>query len=368
MKQTLALTVHALHGGGAERLMSELATRWSLEHNVHLITWSSVDSDTYQVPEGVQRHGLGLLRPSSNPLMGILANWQRVRALRHCLKSIQPNFLLSFCDQMNILTLQASRGLGVPRWISEHSNPARQNLGLLWEVWRKQTYPTCDGCIVLSQSIADWMSHIVPAEKLTIIPPSIPDPLNSATTEANDEPAAQQPKQERRQCILFVGRLSSEKRVDLLIAAWKKINENLPEWSLEIVGSGEREAALKSSVQDADRVHFHGWSNNPQAHYQQASLFALSSDYEGFPLAMLEAMSFGLPCAATDCAGALSELASRCQCLLLSPIGDVDSLANNLLRLAAEEGRRLELAVEAQQIASEFQWSNVGKLWDAILE
>ncbi|MFK7734580.1 MAG: glycosyltransferase [Pirellulaceae bacterium] len=368
MKQTLALTVHALHGGGAERLMSELAARWSVDHNVHLITWASVESDTYQVPEAVQRHGLGLMRPSSNPLMGILANWQRVRALRRCLKNIEPSFLLSFCDQMNILSLQASQGLGLPRWISEHSNPARQNLGPLWEAWRKRTYPKCDGCIVLSQSIADWMSGIVPSEKLKIIPPSIPDPVNATAVKADIVSSAQQFDLGHRKRILFVGRLSPEKRVDLLIDAWKRIAGKLPEWSLEIVGAGDCQDALRSSVQDSDRVHFHGWSENPQTHYARASIFALSSDYEGFPLAMLEAMSFGLPCAATDCAGALSNLASRCQCLLLSPVGDAGGLSANLLRLAEDEERRPKLDSEAQQLAKEFHWSNIGKLWDSILE
>ena len=110
-RKRIALVIHALHGGGAERLMSQLAARWSHNHDVHLITWSKIETDKYTVPKYVTRHGLDLMRPSSNAIQGIFANFKRVRELRRCLSKISPDFVLSFSDQTNIVTLQATSKL-----------------------------------------------------------------------------------------------------------------------------------------------------------------------------------------------------------------------------------------------------------------
>ncbi len=138
----IALTIHALFGGGAERLMAQLAARWSeAGHDVHLVTWSGTETDQYRVPIQVKRHGLALLSESSSRLRGIAANVRRIRVLRNTLRRIEPELIVSFCDQMNIVTLQAARKLAAPVVIAEHSNPAKQKLNRLWEYWRSRVYP-----------------------------------------------------------------------------------------------------------------------------------------------------------------------------------------------------------------------------------
>ena len=110
-RMRIAMTIHALFGGGAERLMSQLGTWWSAAgHEVHLITWSETDTDVYPIPPSVHRLGLGLMHASRGQWSGLWANFHRVHTLRAALKAIQPDFILSFCDQMNIVTLQAAVG------------------------------------------------------------------------------------------------------------------------------------------------------------------------------------------------------------------------------------------------------------------
>lgn len=73
-----------MYGGGAERLMSQLATRWAnAGHTIHLITWAAPYTDRFTLPASIQRHGLDLMRASSNRFQGLLANYQRVQKLRH---------------------------------------------------------------------------------------------------------------------------------------------------------------------------------------------------------------------------------------------------------------------------------------------
>ncbi|MEM8733186.1 MAG: glycosyltransferase [Planctomycetota bacterium] len=320
MRHKIALVIHALHGGGAERLMSQLASRWSTQHDVHLLTWSSPQSDSYPIADQVQRHSLGLLRESRHFVDALLSNTRRIKRLRSKLRELEPDLMLSFCDRTNIVAMQASRGLAAARWISEHSNPAEQHLGWLWEKWRQRTYRDCDGCTVLTPDIADWMSAIVPADRIRVIPPSISIPKFSEQVSAT---ASGEPRDEQngagtnslpahltanRKRLLFVGRLSAEKRVDRLLNAWRQIESRLANWELVIVGSGPEEESLRKAAENCSRVVMTGWCDKPAIYYQAADLFALPSDYEGFPVALLEAMAQGLACISTDCTGALDEI------------------------------------------------------------
>ena len=350
----IALLIHAMFGGGAERLMSQLAGRWAKDYEVHLVTWADLNTDQYQVPDSVRRHGLNELQDSNSLLRGIWANYRRVRKLRRKLQEIAPELILSFSDQMNIASLEASRGLDIPHWISEHSNPQQQQLSTLWERWRKRSYPTCTGCVVLTDGIAAWMQNLVPSE-IRVIPPSIP----------SVEPSSQMAESKQ---VLFVGRLSPEKRVDLLLDAWSRVEPQHPDWSLHIVGEGALREQLELQAVSLKRVQFHGWCDDPIEFYRQAGLFVLSSNYEGFPVSLLEAMSHGAPCLSTRCSDSIDSLATRSPApLAVAPVDDVELLANQLNLLLDNEEARQELSQAGRSVAQTFTWQRVGPLWDAIL-
>lgn len=356
MPQKIALLIHAMYGGGAERVMADLASYWSEQHYLDLVTWSTVDTDTYKVPSSVRRHGLGLMKTSRNSVSGLFANLRRVRVLRATLNRLKPDLILSFSDQMNIVALQAARPLRIPIWISEHSNPERQRLGFLWEKWRKSIYPSCTGCVVLNQDIAGVMSRFVPKEKIRVIPNAVVEPRRSAVKR---EPGTQ--------TVLFVGRLSPEKRVDLLIAAWLEVCRQLPEWRLVIVGDGAERERLQKLTQGESSVAWLGWCSDPGEYYATADLFVLPSEYEGFPVALLEAMSYGVASVATRCSSTIEELNATGESVRAIAVGSKQDLAGSILELARDAGSRSRLATQARETAKKYQWERIGPLWDAIL-
>ena len=352
----IAMTIHALFGGGAERLMSQLAARWSeAGHEVHLITWSTPDSDQYKVPAEVVRHGLNLLSVSPNRLRGLLANVKRVRMLRRTLRSIQPDRIVSFCDQMNIVTLQAARGMSAPVIISEHSNPAKQQLGRVWESWRSRSYPNCAKCVVLTEEIASYMQRWVSPDCICVIPAAISPP--------------QSPRPENRsdKTVLAVGRLSREKGFDLLIDAWRKIHEQLPDWQLQIAGAGGQLAELTDQAKDLPSIHFLGWVPDAWPLYQQATMFVLPSRYEGFPVALVEALSQGCPAIATRCTEA-TQTPPLSTALKLVDTESSEQLAAAILELSKNADLRNEFAAASVPATIEFNWEHVGILWDRLLQ
>lgn len=355
----IALTIHALFGGGAERLMSQLATRWSAAgHEIHLITWSTPDTDLYLVPPDVRRHGLGLLAPSQSRLRGLLANVNRVRILRNKLKSIQPDLILSFCDQMNIVTLQAARTLPIPMIISEHSNPAKQKLSRLWEVWRSRNYPSCSACVVLTDEIANQMQRWVPAGRIRVIPAAIAPPDAFSKEHV--------PTTRSGMVVLTVGRLSREKGFDLLIEAWRRIENQLPGWELHIAGAGAEQSALTEQARDLPSVKLLGWIPNAWPLYQQATMFVLPSRYEGFPVALIEALSQGCPSIATRCTEA-TQCPPLSTALQLVDTESPGQIAEAILKFSQQPDLRNQLSKSGIQAGLQFHWDKIGLHWDRLL-
>ncbi len=335
--------------------MSQLAERWArIGHHITLITWAKVDTDVYQVDTGIDRVGLDLMYPSRGRLQAAIANWKRTRCLRNAISKAAPDVVISFCDQMNIVTLQACRGLNIPVVISEHSDPSKQRLSRHWEFWRRRTYPKAQRCVVLTDGIASYLQKYVAPNRMLVIPPAIDPPS------FND-------KAVRQRSILFVGRLSQEKGVDLLLKAWQLVQPRLPDWSLRIAGSGPMQDSLRQFAGTMQRVEFLGWVQNAWPLYRQSSILVLPSRYEGFPVALIEGLSQGIAAVTTRSSEAI-QLLERQHAVRSVEVEDVQALADGLLEVASNEQLRIDLGNAGKIATARFRWDQIGSLWDQLLE
>lgn len=377
----IALTIHALHGGGAERVLARLAGRWSAAgHELHVITWSAADTDEMVLSSAVRRHGLDLMGSSVNLWQAIRANLRRVRSLRQKLRELQPDLVLSFCDQMNISTLQASRGLKLPVWIAERSDPHQQRLSPLWEWWRRRTYPNCTGCIAQTDEIAQHLSRWIPPSRIEVIPNAVDaatyhasalaSPTSPPTSSSDSSTSGDSPNKDSPKIVLSVGRLSPEKGIDQLLQAWRQAHSQMPDWELLIVGDGSQRASLEAQAADLPRVHFAGWLAELAPLYRTAEMFVLSSRYEGFPNALLEAMSHSLACMSTSCSQAITELSRDGQAVhVVSASAETvaEQLARGLIELSTSPHRRQQLGAAAHRVSLDYSWNRIGPLWDRLL-
>lgn len=130
------------------------------------------------------------------------------------------------------------------------------------------------------------------------------------------------------QRILAVGSLKDQKNHPLLLHAFAELSR--PDARLMILGQGENEALLRSTATKlgiGDRVIFPGFHPDPSPFYATADLFVLSSDYEGLPTVLIEALSFGLPVVSTDCPSGPAEILENGRWGRLTPVGDAEALA-----------------------------------------
>ena len=173
----------------------------------------------------------------------------------------------------------------------------------------------------------------------------------------------------REDSIVFMGRLVYEKDVGAVIDCFDKIAP-LCNWRLEIIGDGEELEILQKKVIKSkykDRIRFGGWVERPRSVLACAGIFVLTSRYEGFGIALAEAMSLGTPCVSFDCPFGPGEIIENGRSGILVPNGDVDKFAEALLRLVRDLKLRAELGAAAISRSAKFSMRAHNSAWDRII-
>ena len=300
--------IHSMRGGGSERQMSYLANETACHAQTSLVTLDETGNDAYPLDARIERIGLNLTTNNGGLFLGAMANIRRISSLRNEIRTWQPNVVVSFCDSTNILSLMACPS-NIPVLISERSDPRRQNLGRIWEFMRKKFYPKCQVCVTQTKEVSE---HIVAqawvaSSKVVVIPSAIRVP------DLNLEKLNRQRALIRPKTLIFVGRLSKEKRLDRLLNAWASLPEHHSAWRLQIVGDGRERVSLQRLAAELNiqqSVQWALWSDDVWSSLSAAHAYCLVSDYEGFPQSMIEAMASGLPVAILDCSPAIRQTIS----------------------------------------------------------
>jgi glycosyltransferase involved in cell wall biosynthesis len=361
----ISFLIHELGPGGAERVMVHLANGLAVRgHDVTIHTLSAkAGTSFYPLNVQVRQVHLGLNSlPLRKGLLGILAHVIRlVMALRRHLRAAAPEVLISFIDMTNVFALLASTGLPLPVVVSERSDPRMAPLRRVWKVARQLTYPWAAALVVQSTEVRDcfppWIrrkAKVIPNPVLP--PPEIPQgPGLDGTSHT----------------IVAVGRLGPEKGFDLLLQAFARVAPSFQDWDLEIWGEGPDRVSLetlRNRLGLDGRARMPGTTQDIHTRYLEADLFVLASRFEGFPNALCEAMSHGLPAVAASCSGGVRDIVRPGIDGILVPPEDTDALAEALADLMSDPARRASLGEAARQVVDRFSLECVLDDWEVCLQ
>jgi len=166
--------------------------------------------------------------------------------------------------------------------------------------------------------------------------------------------------------LLFVGRLSVQKNLPLLLHALVGISER---FDTTLVGDGELEANLRDAVVglELQNVHFHGRVDGAELLdlYQNADIFVLPSEREGMPLVLLEAQAMGLPVVATDISGNRDVIVNGVNGLLIPP-GDAEALREALLRIVSDLDDYQRMSEASRNLAAQYSWAEIGARFERL--
>ena len=191
------------------------------------------------------------------------------------------------------------------------------------------TYRWADRVAAVSEGAAHDTARLagLPKSRVTVLHNPIPLwPMPSAAARSSADAFWKCPQGAR---VLTVGSLKDQKNHPLLLRAFARLAHR--DARLMLLGQGQNETMLRALAGElgiADRVIFAGFHADPSPFYATADLFALSSDYEGLPTVLIEALSFGLPVVSTDCPSGPAEILGDGRWGQLVPVGDLDALAH----------------------------------------
>jgi glycosyltransferase involved in cell wall biosynthesis len=284
-----------------------------------------------------------------------MRNYTRIRKLREIIKKESPDVLITFMGEPNFRGIIATMGTSTKNIISVRNDPNKEYAGRLNHFIAKHLLPIADWCVFQTRDAQKWFPVKLQKKSNIII-----NAVDPSFYEAHRKP--------KKNLIVSCGRLSNQKNQKLLIQAFNRIKERVPDAKLYIYGEGALENSLLELIDSyglQKRILLKGQINNVKDALSEADLFVLSSDYEGMPNALMEAMAVGLPCISTDCpCGGPRELIEDGVNGMLVSVGDVESLSKAIVKVLEDVDLKEHLAIGAKEKALQFKPSKIFNEWE----
>lgn len=354
--------INNLQGGGAERVISILANEFSKQgFNVFMVCLNQAEP-AFKISAKITQ--INLLKERATEHI-----WNRIRyagliyfRLIALLLKEKPDCVVSFMTAANLWTGLACILTSVPFVVSERTMPDR-TINSFNYFFRKLSfliYRNSKAIVVPATGIADCIKRNESYKALNNFK-IIRNPIHIFP-----KPSDQQVND--RAFILGVGRLNHIKGFDLLIDAFSKVDAD--HLDLIIVGDGSEYEKLQLQIEKLNlvgRVKLLGAKDNLQDYYHQAELFVLSSRNEGYPNALIEAMSFGCACIAVDCEFGPAEIIEHEVNGILVENFNQQDLTGAINKLMTDPGLRKKISCKAQLIKKTNSVKNISANWGSLI-
>jgi len=339
--------------GGAERVISILANHYSAKGwNVEIVLLLE-NKVGYDLDRNIN---IVDLTGKKSSYFGNLPLW--IKDIRNYLKRSRPDRVVSFVGRINALVLMSSVGIRIPVIVSERNDPRHDGRSrfMLWCCdcfYRKKA----SAVIFQTKYEASCFSPSLASKSYVV-----PNPV-----ETRDGPA----EAEARGCVIVTaGRLVEQKNHAMLIDAANLLKEDIPDVSVNIFGDGPLRKSLQSKIDAlkmSDRIKLCGSVSDLHSRIKKASVFVLTSEFEGLSNALIEAMMLGLPCISTDYPGA-DEIIEHGVNGMIVPRNHARALSEALKYILSDAGVRQKLAGQAVKAAASYKTEIAIKAWENVIE
>lgn len=332
---------NGLANGGIERASSSMANHFaSLGHKVVILA-------LYKSEHFFDLHPSIVFIEPKNASASKLYMLKMMAYVRKNVKKIQPDTILAYGEWTNCFVGLALVGIKITIFYTDRMRP-NGHLPLAHRILRRVFYPRAKGIIAQSEFAKRIISERTGATRIEVIY----NPVN----------AIEKVDCEKKKTIVCVGRFTKEKGHCILVDAMARIKHS--DWTLSLVGDGPLRGELEKQVKNLglqNRVVFHGAMKEFRHELSEASLFVMPSLREGFPNALIEAMSVPLPCIATRCTEAMDEVVNDGVDAILVPAGDADVLAKAIDKLIDNPELCQSLATNAYQVRVRLDFNKIAE-------
>lgn len=349
MKKILFI-FHKISYGGANKMLAFVANTLAKKgFEVFIYTYEGNEEPNYKLDENIKliKEMKYYKRSNKNKI------FQLGQTIKH-INALKPNLVISFMSTSNFFAVIGAKLSRVPVIVCERGNPFVE-ISTLSKI-KKVVVNFAEGIVFQTNGAKEYYSDKI-QNRSTVIP----NPVRKTKIFVEKW-------SERKNKIAFVGRHEIiNKRQDLLVEAFKNVVEIYPNYSLHIYGDGDDEMKIRALVKKLsleDKVIFEGKKDDILNEIKDSKLFVLTSDNEGIPNALAEAMSIGLPCISTDCtAGGARLLIEDGNNGLLVKKGDSIAISNAIISLIENPALCEKLGVNAKKIVEKFSEEKIAEKW-----
>ncbi|WKK66831.1 glycosyltransferase family 4 protein [Lutimonas zeaxanthinifaciens] len=347
--------ISKLNLGGAERVLSTLSNYLCQNGELRILiaTYNNIEKDLYPIDSRIKRINYGGDIVEGN-FSKLIYRMNRMKDLRNLVKVENPDIVIPLIWKMNLETILALIGMKINIVVCEHNNYYQIKSKLI-RTWRLFLYQFANKVILLTHRDADIYEQYL--NNVSVIPNPIF--LNIPPKKYN-----------REKRILCAGRLSKVKQFDHTIFVFSEILKTHPTWRLSIAGDGPELNKLKEYarlLKVESKVDFLGNVVDMSKIYKSHSIYVLSSEYEGFPMVLGEAMLCEMSVISYDCPTGPSEMIEDGVSGILVEHNNKLELINSVLKIIEDDELREKMGYNAKIKMEEFSISKIGSKWEDLI-
>lgn len=359
--------LNCLERGGAERVVTTLSGQFAAHGYIVYIATEWTGKDEYEIDPKVRRVHVGLnAKQEKHTRIGKYID--RIYNLRLFLKKTKPDIVIAFARKANYRALTATIRMNLPVLISVRINPIGYYDFLSDKIQIPLLFRRAAGCVFQTPDQRDFFPKYVRRNSRVIL-----NPINDSFLV--NKIKISEISQEREKVVVHSGRLVDFKNQCMLIRAFERVHFKHPDYILKIYGpdsfdgTKQRLEHLIDTLDAHEYVWLMGSSNTLEKDMLHAAVAAYSSDYEGMPNVILEAMALGLPVVSTDCPpGGPRMVITPEENGLLVPVGDEQALAAAINRLIEDRDFAEKLGMNAAQIGKRASAEIIFEEWRSYVD
>lgn len=351
--------IDSMTSGGAERVIANLANYLVKDKNDITILTLLQRESSYELDSRVKYHSLKIREGKKKTFDKIKSIFENRKKYFEYLKDNPQDIVIAFLPRACYYSAMVCKSMNIKLIISERNDPKSVYNNLLKKIITKYLYAKADGFVFQTKMASRYFSKKIRKRSVIISNP------------VNDKFLIEPYSGKRKKNIVSVGRLTEQKNQILLIEAFNKIHKKYNDYRLIIYGDGPLRFELERKINEynlSDKVFLPGISKNILKDIYEASIFVLSSDYEGMPNALMEALALGIPSVSTDCpCGGPQELINNNEDGLLVTPGNCKELTEALELLINDKEKCNEFSKKSNAKMKKYNVKLINKKWISII-
>ncbi len=348
----MLFSIDSMYKGGAERVMANLCNYFSSDNEVTLV-YMNDHGINYPLNQNISTFCLDSYIKNNQTFLK--KNFIRLRFFRKLVHQKKPNVIISFLPRASFMTLFCNLFNRRKIIISVRNDPKKEFNSRIKRLCMQILYRRANGFVFQTREAQTFFPHSM-IKKSTIIFNPVADSFFEEVYSGI-----------REKKIVTVGRLELQKNQRLLIEAFSTFHQGANEYQLLIYGEGVERQNLEeyiASLGMSKYIHLMGNVENVKDSIKKASVFVLSSDFEGMPNALMEALALGIPCVSTDCpCGGPASLITTGENGILVPIQDVHAMTEALKKITNDDKMAKKFTANCMLRREAFRMEKVLGAW-----